>query len=76
MCDIKTIFWTLLIVLEILAATISATVVCYFSEPERVFCVIVLILIIYIIDKKTWSSPRFPLRSHSLVCIKNHLFIV
>ena len=25
---------------------------------------------------KTWSSPRFHLLSHSLVCIKNHLFIV
>ena len=25
---------------------------------------------------KTWSSPRRPLRSHSMVCIKNHLFIV
>ena len=24
----------------------------------------------------TGSSPRFPLRSHSLVCIKNHLFIL
>ena len=24
----------------------------------------------------TCSSPRCPLRSHSLVCIKNHLFIV
>ena len=25
---------------------------------------------------KTCSSPRYPLRSHSLVCIENHLFIV
>ena len=25
---------------------------------------------------KTWSSPRYPVRSHSLVCIENHLFIV
>ena len=25
---------------------------------------------------KTCSRTRFPLRSHSLVCIKNHLFIV
>ena len=25
---------------------------------------------------KTWSSPRFSLRSHSLICIKNHLFII
>ena len=24
----------------------------------------------------TWSSPRCPLRSHSMVCIKKHLFIV
>ena len=24
----------------------------------------------------TCSSPRFPLRSHSPVCIENHLFIV
>ena len=24
----------------------------------------------------TCSSPRYPLRSHSLVCIENHLFIV
>ena len=24
----------------------------------------------------TWSSPRCPLRSRFLVCIKNHLFIV
>ena len=24
----------------------------------------------------TWSSPKFPLCSHSLVCIENHLFIV
>ena len=24
----------------------------------------------------TWYSPRRPLRSHSLVCSKNHLFIV
>ena len=24
----------------------------------------------------TWSIPRCPLRSHSLVCIENHLFIV
>ena len=25
---------------------------------------------------KTWYSPICPLRSHSLVCIENHLFIV
>ena len=25
---------------------------------------------------ETGSSPRFPLRSHSLVCTKNHLFFV
>ena len=25
---------------------------------------------------QTGSSPRYPLRSHSLVCTKNHLFIV
>ena len=25
---------------------------------------------------KTGSSPRYPLSSHSMVCIKNHLFIV
>ena len=25
---------------------------------------------------KTCSSPRSPLRSHSMVCSKNHLFIV
>ena len=24
----------------------------------------------------TWSIPRFTLRSYSLVCIENHLFIV
>ena len=24
----------------------------------------------------TWFSPKSPLRSHSLVCIKNYLFIV
>ena len=24
----------------------------------------------------TWSSPRCPLRSHYLVCIENHLFII
>ena len=24
----------------------------------------------------TWSIPRHPLRSHSMVCSKNHLFIV
>ena len=26
--------------------------------------------------QKTWSSPRCPLRSHSLVYIENHLFTV
>ena len=26
--------------------------------------------------QRTCSSPRFPLRSHYMVCIKNHLFIV
>ena len=32
--------------------------------------------VINIFNKKTCSSPRCPLRSHSLVRIKNHLFIV
>ena len=25
---------------------------------------------------ETWYSPIFPLHSHSLVCIENHLFIL
>ena len=30
----------------------------------------------YVLSQKTGSSPRCPLRSHSLVCIENHLFII
>ena len=31
---------------------------------------------LHIIFHKTCSSPRRPVRSHSMVCIKNSLFIV
>ena len=40
-------------------------------------CKSILVFLYYFcIHYRTWSSPRYPLFSHSLVCIDNNLFIV
>ena len=67
------IFFTVSFWLWILFALVILFTVLFWS---CILFVLVKLRTNQLVMSMTWSSPIFPLRSHSLVCIENHLLIV